>query len=76
MPPAPQSGEKANEEVDACRDVLTEEVFNSVVRPATLKGNALFTYKGLCDAMAQYNQFHDEKFAGMGTEEQVSFFDT
>ena len=36
-----------------------------------LAPNATFpyTYAGLCDAIADYNAHHTEKFAGMGTAE-------
>lgn len=71
IPPAPKSRLQVNEGIDPCRDVLTEEVFNSVVQPATDEGRALFTYDGLCNAIHQYNMNHDEKFAQMGNDEQI-----
>lgn len=72
VPPAPKSYVKANEEVgDPCERILTEEVFNAIVQPKSEEGRALYTYLGLCNAIAQYNAFHDEKFAGMGDETQI-----
>jgi len=46
-------------------------VFNSIVQPESDEGRALFSYSGLCIAIDNYNRYHDEKFALMGTEEQV-----
>lgn len=71
VPPAPSSKLQVNEEIDPCTDVLTEDVFNSIVQPATDEGRALFSYSGLCIAIDIYNRYHDEKFAMMGTEEQI-----
>lgn len=72
VPPAPKSWVKLNEEVtDPCAEILTEDVFNKIVQPKTEEGRALFTYRGLCDAIEQYNSYHDEKFARMGTTDQI-----
>ena len=71
IPPAPRSGLQVNAAIDACRDVLTEDVFDIVVQPTSEEGKQLFTYAGLCDAISDYNQYHDEKFAKMGTVTQV-----
>mmetsp|Transcript_3021 Transcript_3021/g.4977 ORF Transcript_3021/g.4977 Transcript_3021/m.4977 type:complete len:514 (-) Transcript_3021:51-1592(-) len=71
IPPAPRSGVNVNTALDACRDVLTEDIFNNIVQPNSEEGKQLFTYAGLCDAIANYNQYHDEKFAQMGTISQV-----
>ncbi|KAL7532907.1 hypothetical protein ACHAXR_004928 [Thalassiosira sp. AJA248-18] len=67
-PPMPKSGLAANEDyLDPCQDgVLTEEIFDAIVQPSTVEGRALYTYKGLCDAIVVYNTNHDETFAGMG----------
>ena len=71
MPPAPSSKLKVNEELDPCTDILTEETFNLIVQPESEEGRTLFSYSGLCIAIDNYNKYHDEKFAMMGTEEQV-----
>jgi hypothetical protein len=71
IPPAPSSGFKANDELLPCGELLTEDVFNAIVQPESEEGRALFTYNGLCAAIIQYNGYHDEKFAAMGTEEQM-----
>ncbi|KAL3800656.1 hypothetical protein HJC23_006118 [Cyclotella cryptica] len=71
VPPAPSSGVTLNDELSPCEDVLTEDVFNAIVQPGTDEGKAVFTYLGLCNAIDIYNRFHDEKFAMMGTEEQI-----
>ena len=60
-----------NAAIDTCRDVLTEDTFNNIVQPTSEEGKQLFTYAGLCDAISNYNQYHDEKFAQMGTVSQV-----
>mmetsp|Transcript_29759 Transcript_29759/g.56286 ORF Transcript_29759/g.56286 Transcript_29759/m.56286 type:complete len:484 (+) Transcript_29759:161-1612(+) len=70
-PPAPKSRIKVNELLDPCRDILTEEVFDAIVQPMSEEGKALFTYSGLCNAIAQYNILHDEKFANMGSDVQM-----
>jgi len=67
IPPAPKSGLQVNAALDACRDVLTEDVFNNIVQPKSEEGKQLFTYDGLCNAISNYNQYHDDKFALMGT---------
>jgi len=71
VPPAPKSRLEVNEALDPCNDILTEQIFNAIVEPASEEGKALYTYKGLCDAIALYNNYHDEKFAKMGDEEQI-----
>lgn len=71
IPPAPASGEKVNEDLDPCTDILTEEIFNSIVQPENDEGKALFTYVGFCAAVGLYNTNHDEKFGSMGAEEQM-----
>eukprot|EP00581_Thalassiosira_minuscula_P004316 CAMPEP_0183747744 /NCGR_PEP_ID=MMETSP0737-20130205/67411_1 /TAXON_ID=385413 /ORGANISM="Thalassiosira miniscula, Strain CCMP1093" /LENGTH=967 /DNA_ID=CAMNT_0025983461 /DNA_START=817 /DNA_END=3721 /DNA_ORIENTATION=- len=71
VPPAPKSRLQVNEALDPCNDILTEQIFNAIVEPASEEGKALYTYKGLCDAIALYNSYHDEKFAKMGDEEQI-----
>mmetsp|Transcript_22314 Transcript_22314/g.38157 ORF Transcript_22314/g.38157 Transcript_22314/m.38157 type:complete len:484 (+) Transcript_22314:285-1736(+) len=71
IPPAPRSGVTVNAAIDTCRDVLTEDTFNNIVQPTSEEGKQLFTYAGLCDAISNYNQYHDEKFAQMGTVSQV-----
>jgi hypothetical protein len=49
---------------EAC-DLFTEEMFNDFAPNNTFP----YTYQGLCDAIADYNLYHDEKVFGMGTEE-------
>ena len=71
IPPAPKSGETVNTQLDACRDVLTEDIFNAIVQPTSEEGKKLFTYSGLCDAISNYNEYHDEKFAQMGSVTQI-----
>ena len=71
VPPAPKTRLPINETLDPCRDVLTQETFDAIVQPQSFEGQALYSYEGLCSAIRQYNTFHDEKFANMGTEEQV-----
>ena len=70
VPPAPKSGFRPNAEIlDPCQaGILTEEAFNQIVQPSNEEGRALYTYDGLCQAIMQFNKYHDEKFAGMGTE--------
>lgn len=70
VPPAPSSKLQVNEEIVPC-DVLTEDVFNAIVQPASEEGKTVFSYAGLCIAIDIYNRNHDEKFAMMGTEEQI-----
>jgi len=71
VPPAPKSGLRVNEELDPCKDILTQDVFNLLVSPTTDEAKALYTYDGLCNAISQYNDNHKEKFGNMGTEEQM-----
>lgn len=71
VPPAPSSKLQVNEDLHPCLDVLTEDVFNSIVQPSTAEGSALYSYSGLCIAIDNYNRYHDEKFAMMGDEEQI-----
>jgi len=70
VPPAPKSGFRPNEEIlDPCQaGILTEEAFNQIVQPSTEGGRNLYTYDGFCQAIQQFNKYHDEKFAGMGSE--------
>ena len=70
IPPAPKSG-LTKSDLDVCRDVLTEDIFNNIVQPTSNEGRQLFTYAGLCDAISNYNLHHEEKFAKMGTLSQV-----
>lgn len=71
VPPAPKSRVKENDELHPCEDILTEDIFTTIVQPTSEEGKALFTYSGLCNAIGTYNALHDEKFANMGTEEQM-----
>jgi len=71
IPPAPKTNIHVNRRYDVCHHILTEDVFNSIVQPATDEGRNLYTYAGLCEAITQYNLDHDEKFAGMGNEAQI-----
>jgi hypothetical protein len=71
VPPAPSSKLQVNEDLNPCLDVLTEDVFNSIVQPSTAEGSVLYSYSGLCIAIDNYNRYHDEKFAMMGDEEQI-----
>ena len=56
VPPAPASKLNVNQELDTCGDVLTENVFNSIVQPTSDEGRALFSYSGLCIAIDNYNR--------------------
>lgn len=71
VPPAPKSRIKLNDSLDPCKDILTEEIFNAIVQPTNDLAKNLYTYDGLCSAIMQYNTYHDEKFANMGSEEQM-----
>ena len=74
VPPAPKSGVKVNENEELknpCEKILTVDVFNAIVQPGTQAGAELYTYLGLCNAIMQYNTHHDEKFAAMGSEDQI-----
>ena len=71
IPPAPKSGVKVNENIDPCIHILTQDVFDRIVQPTTEEAKALYTYDGLCNAIALYNSNHNEKFAMMGNEEQI-----
>ena len=71
VPPAPKSGLKVNEDLNICSDILTQDVFNALVQPTSDEARALYSYDGLCNAINQYNEYHAEKFANMGTEEQM-----
>eukprot|EP00571_Detonula_confervacea_P007365 CAMPEP_0172313228 /NCGR_PEP_ID=MMETSP1058-20130122/19738_1 /TAXON_ID=83371 /ORGANISM="Detonula confervacea, Strain CCMP 353" /LENGTH=476 /DNA_ID=CAMNT_0013026845 /DNA_START=128 /DNA_END=1558 /DNA_ORIENTATION=- len=71
VPPAPKSRVKFNDSLDPCKDILTEDIFNAIVQPTSEEGKNLYTYDGLCNAIILYNTYHDEKFANMGTEEQM-----
>ncbi|KAL7533098.1 hypothetical protein ACHAXR_008567 [Thalassiosira sp. AJA248-18] len=71
VPPAPKSKLKVLDSPSPCMSILTQDVFNSIVQPTSEEGRALYTYAGLCNAIVQYNTYHDEKFAGMGTELEV-----
>ena len=60
VPPAPASKLSVNQELDICADVLTEDVFNSIVQPTSDEGRALFSYSGLCIAIDNYNRWDDK----------------
>jgi hypothetical protein len=58
-----------------CSSVLTEVVFDAATGGMAGggsggDGSSPYTYQGLCDAIAQYNVHHDEKFAA-GDEIQI-----
>mmetsp|Transcript_8500 Transcript_8500/g.17093 ORF Transcript_8500/g.17093 Transcript_8500/m.17093 type:complete len:520 (-) Transcript_8500:28-1587(-) len=87
IPPAPLSGEKVNDAIQLCEDdsttdnvtvILTREMFDQIVKVNSTEDpqqspslQDVFGYGGFCAAVSQYNQNHDEKFAGMGTDEQI-----
>jgi hypothetical protein len=75
FPPAPKSGLESND-IDVCSSVLTEVVFDAATGGMAGggsggDGSSPYTYQGLCDAIAQYNMHHDEKFANAGDEMQI-----
>jgi hypothetical protein len=71
QPPAPASGLPLATELDpnvlAPCDIFTNDMFVAIAPNATFP----YTYEGLCTAINDYNLHHTEKFAGMGTEDQI-----
>jgi len=70
-PPAPASGLSLAVELDPnvptpC-EILTRTKFDILAPNSTFP----YTYEGLCNAIDDYNLFHTEKFAAMGTEEHI-----
>jgi hypothetical protein len=68
QPPAPASGlPLADPNVPSPCDIFTNDMFDAIAPNATFP----YTYEGLCTAISDYNLHHTEKFAGMGTEDQI-----
>ena len=65
IPPAPSSGKAQLSNERPC-DYFTEAKFNQLAPTAQHP----YTYQGLCDAIDDYNESHDEKAFMMGTEEE------
>ena len=70
-PPAPASGLKVAAELDPsvkkpC-EIFTKTIFNQFAPNSTFP----YTYEGLCNAIDDYNTYHTEKFAAMGTEQHI-----
>ncbi len=71
QPPAPASGVPLATDLDPnvpspC-DVFTDDMFDAIAPNATFP----YTFEGFCTAIKDYNLHHTEKFAEMGTEEQI-----
>lgn len=64
-PPAPSSGlEITNSGKGAC-DIFTEAMYNEFAENNTFP----YTYDGFCEAVDDYNLYHEEKVFMMGTED-------